>query len=538
MARKALIVDDQKINLTIVGAMLKVMGFEVDSCLSGQEAIDRTKEVVYDLVLLDIIMPEMDGFEACEKMLGHNPDLPVIMLTALADEESLSRSFDAGAIDYIRKPVKRSELQARINNIIKIKDQEERLNSLNSKLLADLNVASSVQAYLVPDWMSFDHGLAVCSLYEPSEKVSGDILDIIAISPTRKIVYIGDISGHGVQAALLMTAIAAVIKMIVEAEKRDATPLNILNKLNRALRNDFFSDNYLTILIGLVDTESNSFEYCNAGHPPVIEYNPRSGLATPLPDSGAVPIGWVKDYDYSNLETNRVTLDDDAALLLYTDGVYECEDSQGEFLGMDGLVKVVSQCAQPGQLVCLPYLIREGLDRAGFSMVNDDLTMLSISKTMTAPEDELFFKVSPKAHDVARVGQNCDRFLVQRTGDAKLAAQVELVVNETLNNIIRHSIEGADKDCADIFFRLTLAEDIQIHCWDKGRPWQPPPTLDNDAFDGQNGLNTSGRGVAIIKTLATDFHIQRNGRLNKTHIRIDRHPYGNPTGKRGDTLEK
>lgn len=536
MIRKALIVDDQKINLTIVGAMLKVMGFEVDCCLSGQEAIIRSQERPYDLVLLDIIMPEMDGFEACEKILAHTPDLPVIMLTALADDESLSKSFDAGAIDYIRKPVKRSELQARISNIIKIKDQEERLNSLNSKLLADLNVASSVQAYLVPDWMNFDNGLAVCSLYEPSEKVSGDILDIITISPTRKIVYIGDISGHGVQAALLMTAIAAVIKMIVEAEKHDATPLNILNKLNHVLKNDFFSDNYLTILIGLVDTQSSSFEYCNAGHPPVIEYNPRNGLATLLPDCGAVPLGLVKDYDYSTLVTNRVALGDDSALLLYTDGVYECEDPQGEFLGMEGLAKLVSQAAQPDQLVCLPYLIRQELGRAGFTVVNDDLTMLSISKTMTAPEDELFFKVSPKAHDVARVGQHCDHFLIHHTGDAKLAAQVELVVNETLNNIIRHSLEGTDKDCADIFFRLTLGKDIQIHCWDKGRPWQPPPSLDNDAFDGHDGLNTSGRGVAIIKTIAHDFHIQRNGQLNKTYIRIDRHLHGNSTGERGDTL--
>ena len=523
MKPRVLVVDDERLNTRIVQAMLKEHQFQVDASNSGEEAIEKFKAENYGIVLLDIQMPGIDGFECCRQIHRIAPDTPVIMLTGLADNISLEKSFEVGAMDYIRKPIKKTELIARINNIVRIKDAEERISSLNASLLADLNVASRVQAYIVPDWLIKTGDITVASLYQPSQQVSGDNFDVIRVSDTKSVIYIGDISGHGIQAALIMTVVQTVIKMIIEAEKLDLHPARILNNLNGLLQGDFFQSNYLTILLGIVDHENNTFEYFNAGHPPIIEYNMKTKKAKTADSKGSIPIGWIENYQYEEADTDKIELKADSIFFLYTDGIYECQhEKTGENLEVEGFQEVIGKMAGKTSLPCLPYMIKEELMNQNYNLKSDDLTLIAIQREkIKKSAGEFFFKVSPNLQEVANIGKTFEQTVVELTGNEKRGAEVELIINEFLNNIIVHGLKEETQAKADIYVKLSIDKDIVIRSWDKGVFWKPEESTATKTHLGIDDLlATSGRGINIIKAMTDEFTVERFNEINQTIIKL------------------
>ncbi len=523
MKPKVLVVDDERLNTRIVQAMLKEHQFQVDASNSGEDALEKFKQENYGIVLLDIQMPGIDGFECCRQIHKIAPDTPVIMLTGLADNISLEKSFEVGAMDYIRKPIKKTELIARINNIVRIKDAEERISSLNASLLADLNVASRVQAYIVPDWLIKTDDIMLASLYKPSQQVSGDNFDVIPVSETKSVIYIGDISGHGIQAALIMTVVQTVIKMIIEAEKNDLHPARILNNLNSLLQGDFFQSNYLTILLGIVDHEKNTFQYFNAGHPPIIEYNLKNKKCQIADSNGSIPIGWIENFQYDEKDTDEIELDPNKIFFLYTDGIYECQHQKtGENLEVEGFQKVIGAMAGKTSLPCLPYMIEEELLKQDYNLKSDDLTLIAIQREKVKKSTgEFFYKVSPSLQEVANIGKVFEKTVIELTGSERRGAEIELIINEFLNNIIVHGLKEENQAKADIFVKLTIDKDILIESWDKGISWKPDESTATKTHLGIDDLMaTSGRGINIIKAMADEFSVGRFNEINYTVIKL------------------
>ena len=199
---KILVVDDEKIIRKLLGATLTKEGYAIDFASNGYEAIDKVSEEKFDLVLLDVTMPGLDGFETCRRLIHIDSELPVIQVTSSTDNESLTKGFAAGALDYIRKPWQTMELLARVKNILRIKAAEQEKQVYFKTLQDDMITASVIMKMILPEWIFLDQNMLFVSDYVPSNHVGGDVFNSIKISDSRYIVYLGDISGHGVQAAL------------------------------------------------------------------------------------------------------------------------------------------------------------------------------------------------------------------------------------------------------------------------------------------------------------------------------------------------
>ncbi|HOH47290.1 MAG TPA: response regulator, partial [Candidatus Cloacimonadota bacterium] len=175
---RVLVVDDDDIILSIISNILIRNGYQVDKCHSGEEALEKVDQGEFDLVLLDVHMGSgLDGYDTCQLIQQKQADLPVILVTANQDDESVNKGFESGSSDYIKKPVSRLELLARVKNTITLKRSEKRNLQLIETLRRDLTIASSIQKAMLPKWISVDGDLVFSSYYQASDAVGGDLFD-------------------------------------------------------------------------------------------------------------------------------------------------------------------------------------------------------------------------------------------------------------------------------------------------------------------------------------------------------------------------
>jgi len=443
--------------------------------------------------------------------------MPVIMMTALMDDAALNNSFNAGAVDFIRKPINESELLARIENMLRIKNAEKAVLEFNTIIKEDLAVGAGVQSYLLPDWVVTNNHLTVASVYEASQTVSGDLYDIIAVDDSRSVLYVGDISGHGVQSALLMTAVEAVIKMLVKSEKEHISPSAILNNLNSTISKELFTSKYMTMLMGVYNATTGSYRYFNAGHPPIIEYNLKTGDVCTLEDSGSIPIGWMPDADYSSNDENQIVLNHDCLYLLYTDGLFECADTGGTMIGLDGILELLKTIHGKVDKINLPYVLKGELETLGYELKTDDFTLLSICReTDNNDKHTQSFKLPPQLDAVSKIAAQCEQAVLTVFDNSDLAARTELVVNEYLNNVIIHGLGRQSQIRPAIIVTLQMDDCICLTICDRGMAWD----LDmNGAPEVDKGAE-SGRGLMMIQTVASEFSVTNYSGLNQAIIKI------------------
>lgn len=382
-----LIVDDEPANLMAMEYQLKKNHYKVETAEEGFTALEMFEKNDYALVLLDVMMPKIDGFQVCQKMVELKGNVPIILITALSDDEHLQKGFDSGAWDYISKPWTEIQLISRIKKALKISLTEKQNLSLLrtlqeefSKQNAELKLAGKVQKFLLPKWIHLKDDLIVSSVYTPSELLGGDIFDIISLKHNKHLIYVGDISGHGIQAALLMTAVKSIIRIIVE-EFSDFDDLSyIIKRLNNILVQQMFQDKFLTLLFLIVDTKEKTINSFSAGHPPQIKIDFDSGVSSVVEDKGTLPLGWTYDLMLDSNDKNQkfnYALTD--SYLIYTDGIYECLDKNNNFLGINGLNDKVKSMISDGDPVSIPAKLKHIIHKENYDLKKDDVAVLSIS---------------------------------------------------------------------------------------------------------------------------------------------------------------
>ncbi|MFA7057040.1 MAG: fused response regulator/phosphatase [Candidatus Cloacimonadales bacterium] len=533
---KILVVDDEKIIRKLLGATLTKEGYAIDFASNGYEAIDKVSEEKFDLVLLDVTMPGLDGFETCRRLIHIDPELPVIQVTSSTDNESLTKGFEAGALDYIRKPWQTMELLARVKNILRIKAAEQEKQVYFKTLQDDMITASVIMKMILPEWIFLDQNMLFVSDYVPSNHVGGDVFNSIKISDSRYIVYLGDISGHGVQAALFMSAVRTTINLLIEDHKHDFDITTLMTKLNTILSKDLFkaTDAYFTLIFGIVDVEEKTFEYVNCGHPPFIEYNLDTNELKIYDEKGTIPIGWKSDYVFDETEVGKIKLAENKIILLYTDGLNESVDIHGNEFGIDGLTKILKNDLQDINTVTLPFKIKQYLQDNKYKLSSDDFTLFAFQLQDSSPAVEfvgehnkvkkMIFWVKAAMKDVGSVSQQCEKLILTWTNNATLSAKVEIIVDELLNNVIEHGYKYEEN--ARIVFEFKL-EDHKLHItmWDKGIEWSPeigkynhdnPYLFEKDLFD------VSGRGLYMVLSWSEKFTRNRySEELNETKVVLD-----------------
>ena len=514
---RLLIVDDVSINIKIAMNMLKEESYLIDSADNGFDCIDKIKNKSYDLILLDIIMPDIDGYETCKKIKEISPVMPVIMLTGLTDNESLQKSFDSGAIDYIRKPFNQIELLSRLKNILRIKKAEIQLKEYLAKIEDDLRMAEIVQKFLLPDWLISNNNMIISSKYLPSQSVSGDLLEVINLSETKTLIYIGDISGHGVQAGLLMTAVKSIIRMLIKKMREDFRPFELVNEIHSFVTNKLFANNYMTFLVGIIDHSTNKFEFYNAGHPPILKYNILTRNCESVEFNGSIPIGWgsKSDFSYKEDESNNIQLTDEDIIILYTDGIYECSDSEDNILGMNNFIESIYKIKNIEEVSVLPDKLIDEINRSGYNIYDDDVTFLVVKLKVGEKKDySKFFEIHPDFKSVRNTCYECEKIILSKMNDPELAAKVELIIDEYLNNILVHGFKN--NLISNIYLEINITDKVKLNIWDKGKKWE----LNINKNSIEESYEESGRGLAIISSISECFTVERHGDINMAEIII------------------
>ncbi len=533
---KILVVDDEKIIRKLLGATLTKNGYDIDFASNGYEAISKIKSEQFDLILLDVTMPGLDGFETCRRIINIDPELPVIQVTSSTDNESLTKGFEAGALDYIRKPWQTMELLARVKNILRIKAAEKEKQIYFQTLQDDMITASVIMKMILPEWIFLDNNMLFVSDYVPSNHVGGDVFNSVKLNDNQYIVYLGDISGHGVQAALFMSAVRTTINLLIEEHKDNFHITTLMTKLNTTLSKDLFksTDSYFTLIFGIIDFTEKTFEYVNCGHPPFIEYNIKTNEVVIHDEKGTIPIGWKANYVFDESEVGKIDLTMDKIIFLYTDGLNESIDPEGNEFGINGLTNILKHKIDDVNTVTLPFRIKQYLQDNKYKLSSDDFTLFAFQlqgntnfvNVQPDPDrmKKMIFWIKALLKDVGSISQQCEKLILAWTNSNTLSAKVEIIIDELLNNIIEHGYKY--EETARIVFEFKLVgPKLYITMWDKGIEWIPETVKynhDNPYLFEKDLFDVSGRGLYMVLSWSEEFYRNRySEELNETIVVLD-----------------
>jgi sigma-B regulation protein RsbU (phosphoserine phosphatase) len=321
-----LIVDDTPINIGVISGALKDT-FATKVATSGEKAlaIASGKEKP-DLILLDILMPEMDGYEVCRRLKADpdTRDIPVIFLTSQTEAEDETKGFEVGAVDYIHKPFSAAVVKARVRTHLMLREAHAVIAQQLVEINTELEMARQIQLSILPSSTPKITGLDIVARYIPMTSVAGDFYDFIVVDERHVGILIADVSGHGLPAAL----IASMLQVALTAQARHVSePGKVLAGLNQALCGKF-QHNFVTAAYVYVDLEKNIMNYGGAGHPPLLLWRKSTGSSSQLIENGLV-MGQFEEATYDSLQ---IPIEPGDRFFLYTDGILEtCNPAQEEF---------------------------------------------------------------------------------------------------------------------------------------------------------------------------------------------------------------
>ncbi len=308
-----LIVDDEPYNVKLLEKILQGAGHSTLSAWSGSQARALAAERSPDLILLDIMMPQEDGFETCEQLKREpkTSDIPIIFVSALDDVQTLVQGFHKGGVDYISKPFYKEEVLARVNTHLKLRHAYRRIIEEQAARL--LEVKQAQDSILVhPDSLP-EAGFGVC--YLPVREAGGDFYDVFASGEGQWTFFISDVSGHGLGASFTTSAIKALVR---QNSSRIYTPVESMQLINEVLCSIYTSGQHLTAIYLRLDRSRSRLSLVNAAHPPALHLDSR-GEVHWLQASGDV-LGVFKK---GHLEARELHVQPGERLLLYTDGLIE-----------------------------------------------------------------------------------------------------------------------------------------------------------------------------------------------------------------------
>src|SRR5205823_5150949 len=273
---RILVVDDNDDNLYTLTLHLDLEGYtEVETARDGEEAIARLKTGTFDLVLLDVMMPKVDGFQVLTwlKDQARLRDVPVIMISALTEMNSMARCIELGAVDYLLKPFNPVLLKARLGSTLEKKRLRDEIDAHLARLEQELGAARRLQMAMVPQSFptpSAAFPLDLCASMEPAREVGGDLYDFFVTEDGVLSFLIGDVSGKGMPAALFMARTKSLIRITTELMRSRhgaaAGPAEIIARVNRELCQDNGDLMFVSLFFAMIAPASGELEFCNAGH--------------------------------------------------------------------------------------------------------------------------------------------------------------------------------------------------------------------------------------------------------------------------------
>jgi sigma-B regulation protein RsbU (phosphoserine phosphatase) len=371
-APRTLIADDQPDVLEALRLLLKGAGFQTEVVTSPAAALEALKSGNYDLLLMDLNYARdttsgFEGLDLLSRVRALDRELPVVVMTAWGSVEIAIEALRGGVTDFILKPWENNQLVETLRKHVasgRAIRSSHRLTAQQQQEMAD---ARAIQERLIPLTIPDIPGYQISAAWRPARIVSGDYYDVLRFNDQKLGLCIGDVSGKGTAAALLMSNVQAAVRAFAT---ESAQPDDLCARLNKALSSNTGSDKFVSFFYGLLDGTSGKLQYANAGHnPPAVVR--RDGSVDRL-DCGGIVLGPIEDAEYQLCETE---LGRDDIVLLFTDGVTEaCDDQRDEF-GEELLIELAIKNRHLSAQ-SLNNLILEELMSFTSETFNDDVTMI------------------------------------------------------------------------------------------------------------------------------------------------------------------
>ena len=401
---KVLIAEDDPISAEILQDCLQKWGHEVLQAENGAEAWRLCQDDEIGLVISDWMMPEMDGLELVRRLRSCESCryVYVILLTAKSRKEDIVRGMEAGADDFLAKPFDRDELRVRLRageRIIELEQnlarRNEELQTANAQITAanrrmkqDLEAAAMVQQALLPTALPDYEGLRFAWAFKPCEELGGDILGVVGLDDRYVGLYVLDVSGHGVAAALLSVSVRHILSPLASSTSllrqpiagssayRLASPPEVAEQLNRRFPMNPATGQYFTLLYGILDRQARAFRYVAAGHPGPV-YLPFGKGAVQLASPG-LPIGISEAAAY---EERVLPLGRGDRLYLYSDGIPEAFNANNQQFGSKRLQSAIEHSRGVSLTDSLANLVTSVEAWSGGAQLKDDVSVLAVEIT-------------------------------------------------------------------------------------------------------------------------------------------------------------
>lgn len=329
-----LLVDDQPANLQVLLQTLGNVGCKLLVAKNGEAALAISQKARPDLILLDIMMPGMDGFEVCRRLKAkpETEKIPIIFLSSLDETADKVRGLQLGAVDYVTKPFQPEEVIARVNTHLTIHRLGREVQKRRDELEHELKVVSRLQRDLLPEHLPQIEGLSLAVHYETSRYAGGDYYDLAELSNGRLAILVADAEGHSAPAAVMMAMTCALFRSCSDLREEPDQMLSFMNenlcKVNK--------ESFVTAIYGVYDIHSRSLRVARAGHTLPIHYRASTKDAVEVRCEGVYAMGWDA---YPRVPVTEIQIEPGDRLLFYTDGVTECFSEQQELYGTKRLIR-------------------------------------------------------------------------------------------------------------------------------------------------------------------------------------------------------
>ncbi len=352
---KILIAEDDVTSRKLLKMSLVNMGHDVVEAENGAEAWRLYQDGRFALVITDWEMPKFTGIQLCQaiRQAGRNHYTFVILLTVKGDKESLLIAFDAGADEFLSKPIDRAELIARVYSATRVIELETKLreryfelDQAHRMIKKDLEAAARIQNSLLPNRESLNIPFEVAWDLIPCEELAGDIFNIIPLDKNRWGIYLLDVSGHGVASALMSVTLSRLLSPNPEHSvlfgRRGSTrdllsPSQVLNLLNQQYQiSEETGGQYFTMVYGIYNSLTMTFKYSSAGHPPLLLLNEQGDVVEI--ESRNLPIGFTEEGDYKD---SIIVLRPNEQIVFYSDGVVEMPNPDNQLYGPERLADLL-----------------------------------------------------------------------------------------------------------------------------------------------------------------------------------------------------
>ena len=382
---RILVVDDNDDNRYTLTLHLDLEGYtNVETAQDGEEAIARLEEGSFDLLLLDVMMPKVDGYQVLTWLKNHVRlrDLPVIMISALAEINSVVRCIELGAVDYLLKPFNPVLLKARLGATLEKKRLRDEIDAHLARLREELDTARRLQMGMVPQSFPVPSAQLPIDLYasmEPAREVGGDLYDFFVTDDGMLCFLIGDVSGKGMPAALFMARAKSLIRIATELMRprhgASAKPSEIIGLVNRELCQDNGNMMFVTLFFAMLAPATGELSFCNAGHN--APYRLDGNSLTAIDGAKGIILGVKPDAVY---DTGQISLATGEMIYLFTDGITEASNAIDELFGEARLEAVLRGGAGRASAEIVSSVAEAVKSFVGTALPSDDITMIAVRR--------------------------------------------------------------------------------------------------------------------------------------------------------------